>query len=382
MQPEALEAALEDLWGIGPWEPLTRQRLWVARPWGFVVAEPRPRLEGSGAWAVYLAARVGLDSRAAASRLARAVGASRYSIQGLKDACAVAYQYVALRSRGEAPSRVVAPRLKAWLMGWRRLPLRVGSHGFNFFRLEVETDGDPEALCSAAYRLAWIPGFYGPQRFGVERPNTHYTGLLALEGRQGRLLEEYSARYPLEPQRPPGRYEALALDAARRSLSPLDAGRAGPRRLRLEALQAYIYNRALSRLLRRLGDPRPAGEHWVTLKCPQGPLRAPAARLPGPWMRPTSPWARVVLEVMTEEGLTPHAWAPARGVLRKAFRPLLYPVCRLRCEPRGAAARIRVALPAGAYATMLLRALGRVDWLRYAECRGHPHEAAAPSSSP
>lgn len=205
--------------------------------------------------------------------------------------------------------------------------------------------------------MEWVPGFYGPQRFGITRPNTHYLGLLHAEGRMGEVLREYRYRYPLEVRSGPGGYEARELSSAR-------PGMPRPRRLRImaEALQSYIFNRALSRVLR---DPRGYAEHYVTVECMGSEYRVPASRLPGPRLRRSrSRWARLVAGVMEEEGIH---WAALRG-LRSPFRPLLYPACSLRAVRAGGGLALRFALPRGAYATSLLRELAEVDWLRYDTC--------------
>ena len=358
--------ALEALWGLGP--TLAPRRApgmaVVRRPWGFTVVEAGPRPRPAGGWLVYLARSVGLDSRAAASRLARALGAGEYSLAGLKDACSVSYQYVSLRlPRGVPRGPVRLPGVEAWPVG--RGLLAPGRHSGNTFRLLVEHP-DPNALCSALASVSRVPGYYGPQRFGVERPNSHYAGLLRLLGLRGSLLREYARRYPLEgpslvAPRGPGR-----LEGARDAASPWAPGDGWEAEIHLDALRAYLFNRALARALER-GGPEAYAEHWLQLPCPGGrSTRAPAARLPGAW-RGRSAWARLVWEVAEEEGL-----AGALGLLRgRPFRPLAFPLCRLHCRPAGGRAVVVLQLPPGAYATIALREAAPVDWMAYAECRAH-----------
>jgi len=362
--------ALEALWGLDGGLPRGGPGIaWIERPHGFRVAEPRPQgLSGEGGWAVYLVRRVNMDSRAAGRLLARLLGARGYRLQGLKDACSTAYQYIAVRSPERTPGRLEHGRLSAWLAGRLREPPRPGGHGFNIFSLDVSYTGDPAGLCRRLEGARWIPGFYGPQRFGVERPNTHYTGLLRVAGSLGGLVREYKLRYPLEEARPPGSYERAAIEAAASRASPTAAGAPGPARLHIEALQAYLFNKTLSRLLRSGHTPRELAEHWTTLHCPHGPVKAPAARLPsGRLASARTTWARALRRTMEAEGAPPTLWAglPARSSLR----PLAYPVCSLRCRPTPTGAiRVCTVLPAGAYATILLRSAARVDWLRYARC--------------
>ena len=374
--PDTLDLALERLWGIEtpPLKPLTSYVAWIDRPQGFTVIEPRPHLTGRGPWAVYLVRRVGIDSVRAARLIASGLSATRYSLQGLKDACAAAYQYMAFRlpAGSEAPATIeLSGRLTAWLVGRSSEPLRRGGHGFNAFRLVVSLEGDAGRLCAAARKLRWVPGYYGPQRFGVERPNTHYTGLLRLRGEYGLLLAEYLRRYPAEEERPPGHYEARAAELAHAARSHVEASKPGPRLLQLEAIQAYLFNRTLSLGLRLAGRPEPLAEHWIPVRCPQGPVRVPAARLPGPGLRGSSLWARVARYVAEAEGVAGILLSGPSWRLGKPLRPLFFPVCRLKCRPRARReAEICVVLPAGAYATMLLRILAWIDWRRYAKCGG------------
>jgi tRNA(Glu) U13 pseudouridine synthase TruD len=371
--PGILLAALERLWGIEPpgLKPATDAVLWVERPRGFRVFEPKPLLAPRGSWAVYLVSREALDSVAAARILAGLLGARRYSLQGLKDACARAFQYISLEAPRRTPESLVHGRLKAWLVGWRGDPLRVGGHGFNMFTIDVDLDdpGMAGVVCDAFKSIRWIPGLYGPQRFGVERPNTHYYGLKALTGEWGDLLREYSTRYPLEPRRGPGGYEARAIERARREAAYTIAGKTLPG-IALEALQAYIFNRTLSRALALGLEPESLAGSRVRVACPQGLREVPAARLPPGGSRGANPWARLMARILCEEGVPLDAFKLSG--LSSPLRPVLYPVCRLYCRIHGPRIRLHVVLPAGAYATILLRMAGWVDWLRYSACSPAP----------
>jgi len=368
--PPTLLRVLERLWGIesNAFKPLMDTLVWIERPRGFVVSEPPPLTGPNGSWAVYLVERVGLDTLRAARILAHRLGAEGYTVQGLKDSCAIAYQYMAFRRPRETLASLTAGGLRAWLLGRRSSPLRPGGHGFNFFRLEVRLE-DPAlapSLCRILCRVRWLPGFYGPQRFGIERPNTHIYGLLRLRGEYGSLIAEYATRYPLESPARPGDYESKAIELARLDASPLAARGVGPARIHLEALQAYIFNRTLSKALSRGFDIHSLATSRIPVTCPTGRVWAPAAYLPPRALSAGGAWAGLVKSVMVEEGLDPGLLSP----LPSPRRPLAFPICRLDCRPSESGARILVALPSGAYATILLRAVGWVDWLKYSAC--HP----------
>ncbi|MEB3817055.1 MAG: tRNA pseudouridine(13) synthase TruD [Desulfurococcales archaeon] len=367
-----LNLALELLWGIEPraLQPRVDFTVWVERPWGFRVAEPPPETSASGEWLVYLVKRVG-DSLRMVSRLKGILGSDRASIQGLKDACAIGYQYVALRSPRSAPSRLEGRGFEAWLIGRRRSPLRLGGHKFNYFYIIVKTRGDPRRLCIEANSVREIPGFYGPQRFGIERPNTHYLGLLRLRGESGGLLREYMMRYPLEEDRAPGYYEEKALGLVRRSRILSRSLEPGPKQLHLDALRAYLFNRTLSRILTENISVTKAAERWVTVRCPGRIERVPAASIP-PLRRGEDSWSRIATQIMTEEGVLGLLRGDGSGGLHRQplLRPLFFPVCRLSCRILGGnTVSLALAAPKGAYATILLRSLALVDWLEYAKCR-------------
>ena len=351
---------------LEPAKPLT---VTIHRPAGFRVVEPAPRLQDRG-WLWYLIARGPIDSNRAARSLALTVGASRWGLLGLKDACARVWQYVAVKA-SSGPGFIRFSWGAAFLVGHGGMP-RLGMHGYNMFSLDVTVlDGDPGVAARILEEYNVMPGFFGPQRFGVDRPNTHYIGLLEAEGRLGELLAEYAYRYPGEERREPGSYERRILSRARSS-SSIAAARTP--RIAREALQAYIFNRALSRVW---PEYRRYAEAGLTLKCGDTVIQAPAARLPHERMQSSrSPWARIVDNIIKEEGI---GWSALRG-LRGPLRPLVYPVCKLKARVSRGSVRVRFMLPRGGYATMLLRTVAYVDWTDYDKCRSSPLHGAGDSS--
>ncbi len=331
----------------------------VRRPAGFTVVEPAP-VAGRRRTdtATYLVYRVGVDTRIVAGMLAGILEARGYVVSGLKDACARVYQYVSLISPSRVEDMVSTSMFKAWLAG-RGFSIWPGSHVYNMFRLIVETP-DPRSVCSNAIGITRIPGFFGPQRFGVERPNTHYIGLLYSMNMKGSIIKEYMYRYPLEERRKPGRYEARELTRSREKIDPWAIKTP---RMALEALQAYIYNRALSKALPKVDE---LAEHYVTVSCGLGQVKMPAARLPAPRLaKGKSRWAKLIAGILEEEGLT---LENLRG-LKPSFRPLLYPVCNLKCRAGSGKAKLTFNLPKGAYATTLLSEVVELDWLEYSTCK-------------
>jgi tRNA(Glu) U13 pseudouridine synthase TruD len=361
---DTLNAALERLWGVearlNSLDELPSCSL--ASPRDFVVVEPPPERR-RGKWLLFLARKEGIDTITLINRAKKLLGAGRASVRGLKDSCSVSYQYVALDApeaglhAGEGP--LEGPGFKLYYLGTGK-PLKPGNLDFNMFLVKL-TVSSQETLCSNAERLEYAPGFYGPQRFGIERPNTHILALLAGEGRRGELLREYGFRYPLEERTRPGTYEARALEEAGRTLDPFRLVKHPA--VVSEALQSYIFNRALSQAIKD-GGLDSYGETAVTVKCRGKTARVPAARLPAPKLRSSkSKWARLVSLIMEEEGLS---WRVLEGV-KPHVKPLKYPVCVSTCRAASGYSTVAFSLPKGAYATIALREICAVDWISY--CR-------------
>ncbi len=317
----------------------------ILYPWGFRVVEA-PRFPRGRGWLHYLMTKWLLSSVAAAARLAGALGCRWWRVAGLKDACGVTSQLVALKGCRGARARVSLGRVEARLLGSGG-PLRPGALEGNIFTVDLEYPGGCRGPPGA------VPNFYGPQRFGVERPVSHIYGLYAARGDHLGLSTAYSSRMPLEARSCPGGYEALHLGGAWRGRPAMPPGVA------LEALQAYLFNRALSEGLRRGIKPRGLAEHWLEYPCPGGSVRLPAARLPSPrLLAGRSVWARLVREVAEEEGVD------LRLLPRGSWRPLEVAPCHWRCRSlSGGVVRLRFTLPPGAFATTLLDFAFGVDWL-------------------
>ncbi len=356
---QSFNRVLENLWGI-------EARLYnhrrpsgiVRRPQDFRVVEPHPiKAREKPGVATYLVYRVGLDTRAVGRLLARTLGAKSYAVSGLKDACARVYQYITVINPVIAKEEVTTDRFKAWLVS-RNTLVWPGSHEYNMFKVVIHTS-EPRRVCNNAKQSPYIPGFFGPQRFGIERPNTHYIGLLYTDNMKGYIIREYTYRYPLEERSTLGTYEKRTLKLVEKTRDPW---RIKVQRIMLEALQAYIYNRALSKTLHSISE---VAEHHTIVTCGSMQARVPAVRLPSPRLaKSRSKWAKIVANVLEEEGIS---WQNLKG-LKPVFRPLIYPVCRLKCIQTENITKISFNLPRGAYATTLLIEIADIDWLEYSHC--------------
>ncbi|BES82790.1 tRNA pseudouridine(13) synthase TruD [Pyrodictium abyssi] len=354
----------------------------VARPRerSFIVAElPELTLEPGGRYCVYALAKRGLPSLDAARLLARRLGVNprQASIAGLKDTEATTLQYICLPCPREPPAIVAVPgRLWARLVGRAsRCPRRGVLRGNRFtIVLEPVSASCREVVEAAeALRGAKLPAYYGYQRFGTRRPNTHLQGLALLRGDLAWYARELlGSPYPDEsPATARCRaslwrseecqgsrlYEATV---ARRAASPADLPALLPRgvaEIQLAALQAYIFNRYLSLRLARGHslDEKLPGERLVGGR-PHAPVPGIGYRLG------TGGEAAELLEEALEPlgiGLEDLA-EPPPGLPR--LRPYWRPVYTV---PEGLEARIipgcRVAiafsLEKGMYATLVLREL-------------------------
>ncbi|MCX8166115.1 MAG: tRNA pseudouridine(13) synthase TruD [Acidilobaceae archaeon] len=314
---------------------LERPRAVLRLPEGFRVVELRP--PGEGEHYLYLVRKVGVSTERALRLLSRYIRKGSHA--GLKDAHSISYQYLSTPYPG--PSFIDLGSVKAWLVG-QGAKLKRGSHGGNLFRIALESEG-AELLEKNLRAIREVPAFYGPQRFG-RRLTTHLYGLAIARGDPGALAREFKRGLS---------FERRLLQEARERRDPWLLLRRAER-IYSEALQAYLFNRALSRVIRE-GELAEVGERALEVRACSSSARLPAVRLPYEGLKGTR-WADVVRQVMEEEGIT-------RGELRRVkgeLRPLYY-LAQIRSVAReGNRVSFTLCLPPGAYATALLREVAEV----------------------
>ena len=356
-KPVALLRSLERVWGID-WPPRIEMLVRVNRPHGFIVAERRLRARDPQGFLVYLARKEGVPTSKVARDLSGRLGARAYPL-GLKDADAIAYQYIIVEPLPrEPPERLEGEGYIAWLVGRRGKAPSIGAHLWNNFRLHITViEGDPREFCRLQGGIL-VPGFYGPQRFGVERPTTHIYALHRLLPEPGRLLAEYGYKYPLEGNLSYA-YEARILEEARVKGDPLLPLRKPPSSSVVrDAIQSYIWNRALSQALDEQGRPT-LYEKKSRALCP-GERTVYLARLPSrSLLSGRGDWASLVRRIVREEGI-PGYVLPGKA----PFRPLTVEACRFSCMVVGGdSIVVWVTLPRGIYATIAVRTIAWVNWL-------------------
>ncbi|MFP3287772.1 MAG: tRNA pseudouridine(13) synthase TruD, partial [Acidilobus sp.] len=342
------------------WPPLDAS---IERPQGFTVIEEVSgvpctefRPSGSGRRHVYLLCKVGVDHATAMRAASRALG-SRPHYLGIKDANAVTYQLV--YTVGGSP-RAGSLRLNGVELTY--LGDHEGALEHTGNRFAVRLVGDQAELELRVRELAsrpLLPAFFGYQRFGLVRPNSHLVGRAIVGGDLREAVDLILGRpFSAEPDTwkafrrlyDEGRLEEALRQAPRslwpearslrellRSSDPARAIRAYPMGpgFFIEAYQSYIFNLCLSRLIEANGAlPR-------------------ALRVP----RRASDAEGACREVMRDEGVEELASGQLGAAARDLTRPSLMEVRGLRLGEAG----LEFSLPRGMYATVVLRELLRQD---------------------
>lgn len=369
-------------------------------------------LRGAGGWsrargfALYRLRKESLSTEEASRRLARAVGVDRALVAhaGLKDKHARTTQHVtvATSSKGGAP-RIAGKGWEAELLGFVSEGAQAGWIRRNRFRLIVrgldphgaeQMDRNSGFLASGPGRLV-VVNYFGEQRFGSARHGEGFAApaLVREDFERGlKLLIATPARKDTGERRE--RTRALAAHwgdwgrvlgmigrhPERRAVEALAAGKGwreafeslpyALRRMAVEAYQSHLWNAAAAEVGGRLAE----GEAIV-----RGAMVFPAAgRVSGAWRTLEIPtagpgtvlsaaWGGAVERELARDGLT-LAGLKIPGVRRPEFgevwRPLVvmaegFEMGAAERDADGALMRrVRFDLARGAYATVVMRALG------------------------
>ncbi|MEM4700385.1 MAG: tRNA pseudouridine(13) synthase TruD [Candidatus Nezhaarchaeales archaeon] len=239
-----------------------------------------------GDYVLALVEKRGIDTFAAARLLAKRlkVPAWRVSFAGLKDSSALAFQYFSINGvkvdevKGLDLGSVKVISAEPFDRALKGSMIRGNDFYVTLRRIALSP---AEALSRTRLIIAQLlsyggpPNYYGYQRFGSRRSNTHIVGRLLLESRFKEAFEEFVFHpYPWEGEaakraretrdvkealrlmprqftyertllryldRHPGRYEEAFKRLPLRLL-----------RLMVEAYQAYLFNKALSERMRRI----------------------------------------------------------------------------------------------------------------------------------
>lgn len=372
----------------------------------------RPAREPGAAHAVYELRKTSLTTPEASQRLAKVLGARGVEYAGLKDRHAVTTQWITIpAARGEPPAQAEGPGWTARLVGWSSRPITAGDIDGNAFEIVVRGLSDAESremdrrfsLLADGERLL-VVNYFGAQRFGSARHGQGFVAKALIQGDFERALklavatparkdhgkarvftrtaaslwgqwQELARRLPRCPERAP--FEALSRGAAFR-----EAFATLPYFLQsmyVEAFQSAIWNATARRLATTIAADAPllegadadeglafppaarAGSSWRGLVVP---ILAPSTEL-------TEPWARAAREALADQGVG-LADLKIPGLRRPFFgeapRALFIRAASASLSPPGpddmrdtphVRRTLRCELPRGAYATVVLRALGQ-----------------------
>lgn len=296
--------------------------------------------DGSGEHALIRVRKRGLNTEEVAGRLARLAGVRRAGVgyAGLKDRNAVTTQWfsVALGSRADPDwTRMDDERIEVLEANRHRRKLRRGGLRGNRFRLTLRSlRGDLSALEQRLANAAacGIPNYFGDQRFGrdnLERARALFQGRLKAD-RHRRGLYLSAARAHLFNRVLDQR---VSLDCWRRAL-PGDV-------LVLNRTRSFFLAEAPDDEIRRrvdVGDLHPSGPLWGS----GAPLSADAARC-------LEDGALIECESL-RRGLESWGLRQQRRALRVIPEAMTWSLDR-----NGRVLELGFTLPAGAYATSVLR---------------------------
>lgn len=324
------------------------------RPEDFVVEElPAYAPSGEGEHVLMVVEKRGLTTHALLEQLARALGVPRTSLgyAGLKDAQAVTRQQVS--AQGVAPEAALALQLEGVrvLSAQRnRRKLRVGHLKGNRFELRlrgVDADrADDVRAVLAQLQRRGLPNGFGPQRFG-RHGDTWKLGrdLLAGKARAARrrglgLLRFYVSAWQAK----------LFNDVLTARMPRIDT--------LLEGDLAWLHDRGAVFAVEDAAREAPRAEALEI--SPSGPLFGAQMAQPG-----GEPGA-MEGAVLAAHGLSgPDLGGPRFLRWSGARRPLRVPLGALEhrfdSDVNGSFLLLRFELPAGAYATSLVRELAKSD---------------------
>lgn len=357
---------------------------------------------GPHRYPLYLLEKEGVDSNHALFEIER-THRLRLRVMGIKDAKAVTSQYAGSdRVWQGAPKELRTSHTRLTLQGFTKKPLGRESLAGNEFSITIN-NSTRDDISGFQAEIDKIANFYGLQRFGSERLVTHLVGKEIVRRDFAKAVEfllSYTTEYDTESSREirencrdPANYkQALkamprGMDIERQLLSALVAGKGGIaalravplqiRRLFVQAYQAYIFNRCVSKAIAQGEDiltPEP-GDLCFEMEGPfifgrikkydpdaKAPM-VPAVRMAGYTFQPgKGRFETITKELLEEEGVTAKDFyvkemqeLSQQGGFRQA--PLWCRDLAFRTNPLA----VSFKLPKGSYATTLLRELIKPD---------------------
>jgi tRNA pseudouridine13 synthase len=248
---------------------------------GFIVSELvsesldiSPSYDNDHRYPLYILEKHNMDSNHALFEIERELHI-RFRVMGIKDAKAVTSQYCGTeRAMRNPPAKLKSTHTLLTLKGFTRQPLDKRFLAANEFKITIYNARSSD-LSSFIPEVKTVGNFYGLQRFGSERLVTHLVGREIVKRNFNQAVElllchttEFDTKLSKEIRikcTDPSNYRQVlkimprGMDIERQVLSALVSGkdaiaalRAIPiriRRLFVQAFQAYIFNRCLSRAI-------------------------------------------------------------------------------------------------------------------------------------
>jgi tRNA pseudouridine13 synthase len=372
-------------------------------------------VRSEGSHAVYEVEKTSLTTPEASQRLASQLKlkANKVEYAGLKDKHAVTLQAMSVEGFEEAPERLEAPGFRARLLGFLDRHLVAADIECNLFEITVRDatreqcrsmDRRGEAVLLDESGTLGFVNYFGEQRMGSNRHGAGFVARRLVEGdfegalrlaigtparkdtgarrELTRALAMHWGEWKRIVRTVPGCPQRAAVEALEAGASWKEAYAALPhfdQQMHVEAFQSHLWNAVAAALVRSLppddlipstdaahdGMVFPTAAHWTSERRGlQVPMLCETTRLEGAW-------GRAARDVLAAEDLTIDRLR-IPGLRRPAFseaaRPLFAAasgatVTAAEPDDLGRTGRLkrtlRFSLPRGAYATVLLRALGQ-----------------------
>ena len=380
-----------------------------------VIEDITLNVRSSGRYPCLLCFKRGIDTFHALKILSSVTGVSITNIgyAGLKDAQAYTLQYMTLKTSINIPFNVIRMNNVIFkLVGYTNSMLKPGDVKCNKFIITVRNVRKNyhkllKAILDEIKVLGGIPSFYGHQRFGTRRPNTHKVGEYIVKRMWREAVDEIIGKpYPYESENSKIarevydkthdakltlKYMPKSLVYERRILKSLSknpndclkALKTLPKmilRLYVEAYQSYIYNLILSKRLEHdipplgfmRGDLIARGDK-VEVASGKGMLRGDEKVLipvPGFAVRePSGEFGDLYRSVLKDENVKHEMFKvkEIKGVGSKGFlRETPMRVYDLKFKPiDNTSYRLTFRLDKGMYATILLREIVKGNPIEY-----------------
>jgi tRNA pseudouridine13 synthase len=242
-------------------------------PEGIIVNENLKKLNrGKGKYTLAVLKKISRPLLPIISIIERKINA-KISFAGIKDRRAVTYQLISINKVFDGEIKL--KNIEIWSIGRSKWKIYPGELKGNRFTIVIrELNEIPKLL-----DIKWVPGYFGYQRFGIIRSNTHKIGKLLIKGDFNGATKEFIAEpYEGEPSHIyeirrkikekwdlksiidilPNElmYEKIVINSLIHNINSKDAFCRLPKRLLrlfIEAYQSYVFNLILSKRWKEYG---------------------------------------------------------------------------------------------------------------------------------